>query len=352
MRECFRLAKLGRGRVLTNPLVGAVLVKDNVIIGEGYHKSFYEDHAEIDCFKNTKTSAKGATLIVNLEPCSHYGKHPPCVDEVIRQGVGKVVICNIDTNPKVDGIKKLKEAGIEVISGVLEEEGKKLNEKFFFNMKYNRPLVALKYAQSLDGKIATETYDSKWITNDKSRAYVHELRTEYDAILIGKNTLMKDNAKLTSRIEGGVDPIRIVVDSKLELDKNFEIFSLASDKKTYIATISDKNPDFDVEVIRCKEKNGHVDLKDLLYKLYEMNISSVLVEGGSVINNSFLNEDLVDKIYEFIAPIIVGGENSRSAFIGDGAKTIKEAKKFRIDDIKRFDEDIMLEVKNVYRDFS
>lgn len=352
MKECFKLAKKGAGRVLTNPMVGALVYKNGEIIGKGYHKSFYDDHAEIDCFRNLKEDAKGATLFVNLEPCSHFGKHPPCVDEVIRRGIAKVVIANLDTNPKVDGIKKLKEAGIEVVTGVLEDEGKRLNEKFFFNMKYKRPLVSLKYAMSLDGKIATETYDSMRISGEKSRAYVHKLRNDYDAIIIGKNTLLKDKARLNCRLKDGVDPIRVIVASDLAFDPDLDIFNLESDKKTYIGTIGDKETNLNAEIISCKEKDGQVDLKDLVGKLYEMNVSSILVEGGSLLNSSFLEADLVDKIYEFIAPIVVGGEKSRSAFMGEGAKAIKDAKKFRIDRIERFDEDIMLEVRNVYRDFS
>ena len=349
MRECFDLALKGSGKVLTNPMVGAILYKDGKILARGYHKSFYDDHAEIDCFNNLDGSAEGATLFVNLEPCSHFGNHPPCVDEVIRRKVKKVVISNTDTNPKVDGIKKLKEAGIEVITGVLEDEGKKLNEKFFFNMKYQRPLVALKYAQSLDGKIATESFDSKWITNEKSRAYVHRLRSDYDGIMVGKNTLRTDNPRLTARIDGGVDPVRIIVTSKLDLDPYRKVFVENKDKKTLIATNSREDLDLDVEVLRCKDKDGRVDLEDLLAKLYKKNIGSVLVEGGSVLNNAFLERGLIDKIYQFTAPIIVSGENSRSAFIGKGVKLIKDAKRFRIDDIKRFGNDVMFEVNNVYR---
>lgn len=349
MRECFELAYKGAGKVLTNPMVGAVLVKDGKIIAKGYHHGFGLDHAEIDCFKNAKEDVKDATMVVNLEPCSHFGKNPPCVDEVIRQKVKRVVISNLDTNPKVDSINKMKEAGIEVITGVLEEEGKLLNEKFFFNMKYNRPLVALKYAMSIDGKIATKDYDSKWISGEKSRNFVHKLRNDYDAILIGKNTLIKDNAKLKCRLDGGVDPVRVIVANDLSFDKNLEIFNLKSDKETIIATTSDKNPEINAKIIRCNNQNGQVDLNDLVDKLYKMNISSILVEGGSMINTSFLENDLVDKIYEFIAPIVVGGKNSRSAFMGEGVSEIKDAKKFEINNTQRFGKDIMLEVNNVYR---
>lgn len=352
MRECFDLAEKGAGKVLTNPMVGAILIKDEKIIGKGYHHGFGKDHAEIDCFKNATESAEGATMIVNLEPCSHFGKNPPCVDEVIRQKVKRVVISNLDTNPKVDSIKKMKDAGIEVITGVLEDEGKVLNEKFFFNMKYKRPLVALKYAMSLDGKIATKSYDSKWISGEESRNYVHKLRNDYDAILIGKNTLLKDNAKLNCRLDGGVDPVRIILANDLDFDENLEIFNLDSDKETIIASSLDENLRVKAKILICKEKNGQVDLEDLLNKLYQMNISSVLVEGGSLINTSFLENDLVDKIYEFIAPIVVGGMDSRSAFLGQGVSEIKDAKKFEIANVERFGEDIMVEVNNVYRNIN
>lgn len=349
MKECFDLAEKGAGKVLTNPMVGAILIKDGEIIGKGYHHGFGKDHAEIDCLKNVTESAEGATMIVNLEPCSHFGKNPPCVDEVIRQNVKRVVISNLDTNPKVDSIKKMKDAGIEVITGILEDEGKVLNEKFFFNMKYKRPLVALKYAMSLDGKIATRSYDSKWISGEESRNYVHKLRNEYDAILIGRNTLIKDNARLNCRLNGGVDPVRIVLANDLDFDKNLEIFRLDSDKDTIIATSSNAELSVNAKILRLGQKNGQIDLEDLLFKLYQMNISSVLIEGGSLVNTSFLENDLVDKIYEFIAPIIVGGVDSRSAFLGHGVSKIKDAKRFEIANVERFSKDIMLEVNNVYR---
>lgn len=353
MRECFDLAKKGAGKVLTNPLVGAILIKDSKIIGKGYHHGFGKDHAEIDCFKNAKESAEGATMIVNLEPCSHFGKNPPCVDELIRQKVKRVVISNLDKNPKVDSIKKMKEAGIELITGILEDEGKVLNEKFFFNMKYKRPLVALKYAMSLDGKIATRSYDSKWISGEESRNFVHKLRNDYDAILIGKNTLIKDKARLNCRLEDGVDPVRVILANDLNFDKDLEIFKLDSDKDTIIATSSkDEDLRVNAKILHCREKDGQVDLEDLLDKLYEMNIGSVLVEGGSLVNTSFLENGLVDKIYEFIAPIVVGGKDSRSAFLGQGVSEIKDAEKFEIANVERFGEDIMVEVNNVYRNIN
>lgn len=350
MKKCFELALKAKGKVLTNPLVGAVLVKDERIISKGYHKAYGNLHAEMDTFKNLKEDPKGTTLYVNLEPCSHYGKQGPCTKEIIKRGIKKVVISNLDTNPFVSGIEELEKSKIEVVSGILEEEGRKLNEKFFFNMKYKRPIIALKYAQSLDGKICSNTCDSKWISNEFSREYVHQLRNDYDAVIIGKETLLKDDPLLNSRIENGVDPIRVVIDSNLSIEDkigDFKIFNLRSDKKTYVATCKN-SVNKNLNIIKCKSKNGKVDLNDLVKKLFNMNIGSILVEGGSKINYSFLEENLVDKIYEFISPTIISGQYSKSAFTGKGVDRIIDSYKFEIENVKRFDTDLMIEAKNVY----
>lgn len=350
MKKCFELAKKGRGKVLTNPLVGAVLVKDEKIISSGYHKGYGMNHAEVDCFNNLKEDPKDSTLYVNLEPCSHYGKQGPCTKEIIKRKIKKVVISNVDTNPKVSGIKELEKNGIEVVNGILEEEGLKLNEKFFFNMKYQRPLVALKYAQSLDGKVNTKTNDSKWISNEFSREYVHKLRSSYDAIIVGKDTLLHDNPSLNSRIDGGIDPIRVIVDSKLSIKDKFQkykVFNISSAKKTYIAT-TQTNYDKGLNTIKCGAKNNEVNLLDLINKLYEMNVGSVLVEGGPTLNYSFLKEGLVDKIYEFIAPILISGYDAKTAFYGEGVDEIMDAYKFKIEKVKKFDTDLMVEANNVY----
>ncbi|MCI7238539.1 MAG: bifunctional diaminohydroxyphosphoribosylaminopyrimidine deaminase/5-amino-6-(5-phosphoribosylamino)uracil reductase RibD [Anaerococcus sp.] len=350
MKRAMDLAKKGRGRVSPNPLVGALLVKDGKIIGEGYHRAYGKYHAERDAISRATEDVAGATLYCNLEPCSHYGKQPPCADLLIEKKIKRVVISNLDPNPKVSSIDKLREAGIEVDVGLLADKGKRLNEVFFFNMEHKRPLVALKYAMTLDGKIASGKYDSKWISNDKSRKFVHKLRHRYDAILVGKNTAMTDNPRLTARIKGGVDPIRIIVDTNLDIDPKLEIFKENTDGKTYLATTSSKERrEVNAGIIRCKDKDGRVDLEDLLDRLYDMNISSVLVEGGSLINNAFLEAGLVDKIYEFISPKVISGKDSRSPFIGRGVDEIKDAYKFEIKKVKTFGEDIMIEANNVYR---
>ena len=348
MKRCFELAKKGQGRVLTNPMVGALIVKNGKIIGEGYHKKYGDLHAEADAFRNLSEDAAGASLCVNLEPCSHIGKQPACVDEIIRRKIKKVYIANTDPNPKVDGISKLKEAGIEVVTGILEEEGKKLNEVFFFNIKYQRPMVILKYAMTMDGKIATEAGDSKWISSEKSRVLVHKLRSKYDAILVGKNTVVNDNPSLNARIPGGIDPVRIVLTSKPDLPKDLKIFNLESDKKTYIATTADLEMPYPYELISCGGKDGHVDLSDLLDQLYKMNIGSVLVEGGGAINNAFLKENLVDRIYEFIGPKVIAGEKSISPFEGPGPSKMDGAYKFEIENVSMVDTDVLIEAKNVY----
>lgn len=217
MRLAIEIAKKGAGKVNPNPMVGAVIVKDERVIGQGYHKYYGGNHAEVNAFENLSDNPEGATIYVTLEPCSHYGKTPPCVDKIIANKISKVVVGTLDPNPLVEGrgIKALKEAGIEVITGVLEEECKKLNEVFMKYILCKRPFVVLKTAMTLDGKIATESGESKWITSDKSRQEVHKLRNKLSAIMVGVNTVIKDNPELTCRLEGGKNPVRIIVDSKI-----------------------------------------------------------------------------------------------------------------------------------------
>ena len=285
MKIALDLAKLGKGKVNPNPLVGAVIVKDKKIIAKGYHEKYGEDHAEVNAFKNAKENVAGATMYVTLEPCSHYGKTPPCVDKIIDNKISRVVIGMMDPNKLVlgQGIKKLQDAGIEVEVGVLEEECKKLNEVFIKYIKNKKPFVVLKAAMSLDGKISTASGESKWITGNKSRSEVHKLRNDLSAIMVGVDTVIIDNPYLTCRIVDGRNPIRIIIDSKLRIPKDSNVLENTNDIKTIIAT-TEKAPkekidyleNLGVWVIKTKSKDEKVNLKELMIKLGELKIDSIL----------------------------------------------------------------------------
>lgn len=304
MQKALRLAKKGLSWTLPNPMVGAVLVRDGKVIGKGYHHKVGEPHAEIEAMRQGRISYKGATLYVNLEPCSHYGKTPPCADAIIKAGIKRVVCCTLDPNPKVagKGIEKLKQAGVDATVGVLEKEAKKQNAAFFTFHTKKRPFVAIKFAASLDGKIATKTGDSKWITNEKAREYARKLRGEYQAILVGINTVLKDDPHLGTRIKGLKDPIRIILDPHSKIPNKAQV-------------LRDKN----VIII-----NEQITMSHLLEILKEKEIISVLVEGGGKVIGSFVDAKLVDKVYTFHAPIIIGGEGAISVS-GVGAQTVQEA---------------------------
>lgn len=315
MQKALRLAKKGQSWTFPNPMVGAVLVKDGKVVGEGYHHKVGGHHAEIEAIH------QGGTLYVNLEPCSHYGKTPPCADAIIKAGVKRVVYSTLDPNPKVagKGIEKLKQAGIEVTGGVLEKEAKKLNEAFFIFHTKKRPFVAIKFAASQDGKIATYTGDSKWISNEKARMFARRLRGEYQAILVGINTILKDNPNLGTRIRGLKDPLRVILDPHQKIQKNAEVFR-----------------DDNVLVI-----NKKIAIADLLELLKQKNIISVLVEGGGKTIGGFVDAGLVDKVYAFHAPIIIGGEKSVNSVSGIGYGTIKEALRLKDVKFKKFDDTML-----------
>ena len=270
MKKAIELAKKGVGKVNPNPLVGAIIVKEGEIIGEGYHEKYGEAHAEVNAFKSLKEDPSGATLYVTLEPCSHYGKTPPCVDMIIENKINKVIIGMIDPNPLVagNGVNKLIAAGIEVKSGILEDECKKLNEIFIKYIITKKPYVVLKAAMSLDGKIATKTGESKWISCEESRLQVHELRNKLSGIMVGINTVITDNPELTCRTQNENDPVRIIVDSSLRIPLDSKVLK-NKDGKTMIATT--KKADLkkmqalledNIKVLIIKEKNGRVDLND------------------------------------------------------------------------------------------
>ncbi|WP_330388965.1 bifunctional diaminohydroxyphosphoribosylaminopyrimidine deaminase/5-amino-6-(5-phosphoribosylamino)uracil reductase RibD [Tepidibacter thalassicus] len=354
MKRALELAKLGIGYVNPNPLVGAVIVKDGKIISEGYHQFYGGPHAEINAFKNTIEDVKGATMYVTLEPCSHYGKTPPCAQEIVKKGISKVVIAMRDPNPIVSGkgIKILKENKIEVIYGVLEEEAKKLNEIFIKYITEKVPFCILKTAMTLDGKIACYTGDSKWITNEFSRKYVHELRHRVSGIMVGIETVFMDNPRLTTRLKDkkGNSPIRIVVDSKARIPLDSNVLNKDLEGNTIIATteFAQENKikslkEMGLDVIVTPIKDNKVDLNYLMKELGKINIDSVLLEGGSTLNYSALNEGIVDKVIFFIAPKILGGINAKTPVGGQGKEYVKDA--FKLYDLKmsRFEEDFMIQ---------
>ena len=280
MKRALDLAKLGAGMVSPNPLVGCVIALEGKIIGEGWHKQYGEAHAEVNAIGSVvdKALLKTATLYVNLEPCSHHGKTPPCADLLIHLQVKKVVIANVDSNPKVSGsgIKKLREAGIEVVSGVMQKEGRMLNRRFFTFVEQQRPYIILKWAETADGFIAHENYESKWISNDLSRQWVHRWRTEEDAVLVGTRTAMHDNPKLNVRDWSGRNPIRVVVDRFLRLNDKLNLFDRSQPTFCYNLLKHEEHGNF--RLIRLDEGNFW---SDMIHDLYNRNIQSVMVEGGS-----------------------------------------------------------------------
>jgi len=354
MERALELAKKGWGFVNPNPMVGAVIVKDGRIIGEGYHRYYGGDHAEVEAINSAKEPVEGSTIYVNLEPCCHYGKKPPCVEAIIAAGIKKVVISMLDPNPLVSGkgVEILRENGIEVITGVLEDKARKLNEIFVKYITTKIPFCLLKTAMSLDGKIATKFADSKWITNEEARAYVHYLRQGYSGIMVGINTIFVDNPQLTVRIPGfkGKNPIRIIVDSKCRIPLDAFVVKDGKNTKTIIATTEkgDKErikvlEEMGIEVIITPEAEGKVDLKYLVKELGKKNIDSILLEGGGSLNYSAIKDGIVDKVNFFIAPKLIGGSMASTPVEGEGVSLVKDA--FPIKDISiiRFGDDIMVE---------
>ena len=356
MRRAIDLAKGGWSKVKPNPLVGAVIVKDDIVLAEGYHHYFGGDHAEVDALKKINYVAEGATIYVSLEPCSHYGKTPPCVEAIIKSKISKVVVAMEDPNPLVAGrgIKILRDNGIEVISGILEEEAKKLNEIFIKYITTKKPFLILKSAITLDGKIASKTRNSKWITGEESRAYTHHIRNRVSGIMVGVSTVIYDDPQLNTRINGREDvsnPIRIIVDDqniRIPLDSN--VVRTTNEQKTIVVTTVnaetekiEKLKSLGVDVILTKDKNGQVDLEELMNELGEKKIDSVLLEGGGTLNYSALESGIVDKVMYFIAPKILGGRDAITSIEGEGIDKVDDA--FMIDDIsiKRFDKDILVE---------
>ncbi len=316
MRMAIRLAGKGIGKTSPNPMVGTVIVKDGKIIGRGYHKKCGDYHAEINAINNARKNIRGSTFYITLEPCSHYGRTPPCVDTLIKKGPERIVVGTPDPNPEVNGkgIKILRSKGIKVDVGILDTECRKLNEHYFKFIKSGIPYVTVKYAQTLDGRIATTTGDSQWISSEASRKYVHILRSTNDCVMVGAGTVAADNPQLTVRHIKGKNPLRIIVDSKLRISIKSSVLTDDNSHLTIIATTSRapagritaiKKLGVEVLVVK-KERNGSVSLSSLLKELGKREIMSVLVEGGSEIITSLLKANLVDKMIIPISPKIIG----------------------------------------------
>ena len=361
MKYALELAKKGMGYVNPNPLVGAVLVKENQIIGEGYHKEFGGLHAEREAFQNTRESADGATLYVTLEPCCHYGKTPPCTDIIIESGVSKVVIGCSDPNPKVagKGIERLKKHGIEVQVGVLRKECEDLNRIFFHYIKTKTPYVLMKYAMTLDGKIATVIGQSKWITGEKAREEVQRTRHQYSAIMVGIGTVIKDDPSLTCRIPNGKNPIRIICDTNLKIPLHSKVVQTAKEVETWIATCKherNREKEMVLKEAGCtllsfapkkQEKEGEnkmgIPLKELMEELGKRGVDSVLLEGGAELNASALKEGIVNRVQAYIAPTLFGGKEGKTPIGGMGVFQVEQGIHLKEVTMKKIGNDYVIE---------
>ncbi|MGB9665091.1 MAG: bifunctional diaminohydroxyphosphoribosylaminopyrimidine deaminase/5-amino-6-(5-phosphoribosylamino)uracil reductase RibD [Ignavibacteria bacterium] len=348
MNLAFSLAVKGGIKTFPNPNVGALIFKNGKVIGSGYHRFFGDYHAEIHALNQAGENAKDATMFVTLEPCSHYGKTPPCVDAIIRAGIKKVFIGMQDPNPLVfgKGIEILRRNNIEVEVGILKSKARKFYEDYSKRFSKKNSYVVLKYAMTLDGKIATFTGDSKWISSEKSRAWVHQLRSKFDGILVGVNTIIKDNPELSSHGKGK-NPVRIILDPELEIPLKSKVIQ---DDLTTIIVHS--NPDKKQKIKRIQKrgkfllhiesKNGMIDFKRIIDELRKISIFSILIEGGGLTSWTALKNNVVDEIITFISPKIIGGQNAISPVEGEGIDKISKAIKTKIMDFKKIDDDILI----------
>ena len=347
MQRCITLARLGRGKTSPNPLVGAIALQDGQIIGEGFHPAVGEPHAEIFALQAAGEKAQGSTIYVNLEPCNHYGRTPPCTEALIEAGVKKVVVGMIDPNPRVSGkgIEKLRNAGIEVVVGLEEEACRQLNEAFIHRVNYQLPLGILKYAMTLDGKIATTTGHSAWVTGKSARGYVHQLRAGCDAIIIGGNTLRRDDPHLTTHGVAAHTPLRVVMSRSLDLPLNCYLWETKT-APTVVFTQKGNNQQLKsellskgVEVVELAALNPPAVLKNL----YHRGLSSVLWECGGVLAAQAIATGCVQKVFAFIAPKIIGGVSAPSPVGALGLEKMTEALELEKVKISQFDRDWLIE---------
>lgn len=351
MRIALDLAEKGMGFVNPNPMVGAVIVKNGEIIGKGYHHKYGELHAERNAFADCQTDCSGADMYVTLEPCCHHGKTPPCTDIIIQKNIRRVFIGSSDPNPKVagKGVQILRKHGIEVIEGVLKEQCDRLNEIFFHYITTGKPFVTMKYAMTMDGKIACRTGLSKWITEEPARQYVQYERLRHSAIMVGVGTVIADNPLLTCRLENGRNPVRIICDTSLRTPLDSEIVKTAHEIPTIVATCSDDAEKINqieksgCRIIKIKESDGHIDLNDLMEKLGADGIDSILLEGGGELNYSALRSGIVNKVQAYVAPKIFGGKTAQTAVSGLGVDCPDEAFILEHTAIKRIGDDFLIE---------
>ena len=359
MERAIELAKKGIGAVNPNPLVGAVIVKDGRIIGEGYHAKYGELHAERNAFANLTEEATGAEMYVTLEPCCHYGKQPPCVEAIVEHKIAKVYVGSDDPNEKVagKGIKYLRNNGIEVETQVMKNECDEINPVFFHYITTGKPYVVMKYAMTMDGKIATYKGLSKWITGEEARNRVQHTRHQYKGIMVGIGTVIADNPMLTCRLEGGRNPIRIVCDSNLSIPIDCNLVKTAKDIPTIVGTIEKQPTDEEyekylsklqalekegVQVILVKAVDNHIDLEDFMLKLGKQSIDGILLEGGGTLNYSALSSGIVNEVQMYIAPKIFGGKDAISPVEGMGVEAPDMCFKFDLKKVEKIDKDILL----------
>ena len=359
MRLALQLAQNGRGFTAPNPMVGAVVVKNGQIIGQGWHQKYGEAHAERNALAACTGDAKGATMYVTLEPCCHYGKQPPCTAAIVEAGITRVVTGSDDPNPLVSGkgIQLLRENGIAVTEHVLQEECDRLNEVFFHYIQTRRPFVVMKYAMTMDGKIATQKRLSKWVTGGPARAHVAELRHRYTAIMTGIGTILADDPLLTCRMPGGRNPIRIFSDTSLHTPLTARVISTAKQVPTLIATCCGEKErhlpyeDKGCRILAVSKKDGHVDLEQLMELLGQMQIDSILLEGGGTLNWAALSGGIVQKILTYIAPKVFGGQTAKTPVEGTGVISPDAAVCLKNSHIIRLGEDFLIEsevVRNVH----
>ena len=355
MRRALELARKGEGHTSPNPMVGCVVVKDGRIISEGYHEKYGEFHAERNALTRCTEDTAGADLYVTLEPCCHQGKTPPCTDIIIEKKIARVFVGSMDSNPLVagKGVQILRDHGIYVETGILDAECRKLNEVFYHYIATKTPFVVMKYAMTLDGKIACATGDSKWVTGEIARTQVHRMRGRYRGIMVGIGTVLADDPMLNCRVEGGVDPVRIICDSNLHIPTESQIVKTASDIETIVACSQEaleserkqekirRLKEARIQIIGTEGAHG-VNLVELMKKLGGQNIDSILLEGGGTLNASALEDGIVNKVYAYIAGKLIGGMDARSPVEGMGIDRMADAITLQNVEIEKLGDDFCI----------